>query len=97
MDYNTDLLKRCTDCLTDELPVLRKMTGLTQENLGQIIGVSRQTIANIENQKRQMKWSTFLALMFIFSLSGESSAYLKTLNIPYDDLKQWICDIREDK
>lgn len=97
MNYNTDLLKGCTDCLTDELPVLRKMTGLTQENLGQIIGVSRQTIAGIENKKRQMKWPTFLALMFIFSLDGESAAYLKTLDIPYDDLKQWIRNIREVK
>ena len=33
MDYSKDILKQCTECLTKELPVLRKMNNLTQKKL----------------------------------------------------------------
>ena len=46
---NNELFEKCTECLKKELPVLRKMAGLTQKDLGEILGVSRQTITNIEN------------------------------------------------
>lgn len=94
MDYSKDILKQCTECLTKELPVLRKMNNLTQKKLGEIIGVSRQTITNIENKKTEMKWSQFLALMFIFSLDHNSSEYLKRINIPYEELKKWLYEKR---
>lgn len=55
MNKNKELVDSCTDCLTKELPVLRKMAGLTQKDMGEILGVSRQTITNIESGTRKMK------------------------------------------
>ena len=31
-----ELFDTCTDCLSKELPVLRKMAGLTQQDLGDL-------------------------------------------------------------
>ena len=56
MHKKEELLKRCTEILSKELPVLRKINNLTQKDLGDIIGVSRQTVTNIESGKSEMKW-----------------------------------------
>lgn len=98
MENNIDeLLKKCERVLTKELPVLRKINGITQKDLGDIIGVSRQTITNIESGKSEMKWCHFLAIMFIFSFDYESSEYLKRLDIPYEELKQWLIDMKGER
>ena len=64
------------------------MTGLTQKDLADILGVSRQTITNIESGSSKMKWSLFLAIIFIFDLDYNTSEYLKTIDIPYTELKE---------
>lgn len=91
-----ELLEICTNCLTKELPVLRKMARLTQKDLGEILDVSRQTITNIESGTGKMKWSTFLATMFIFSLDHSTSEYLKTIDMPYLQLKNWLNEKRRE-
>ena len=98
MEKNSELFEVCTECLTKELPVLRKMAGLTQKDMGDILGVSRQTITNIESGAAKMKWSIFLASMFIFSLDNNTSEYLKTINLPYPMLREWLHEKqREEK
>lgn len=86
--------EQCIQQLTDALPKLRKMNNLTQQDLAEIIGVSRQTITNIENGKTKMQWASFLAIMFIFSLEKNSMDYLTELDIPYDELRNWLIDKR---
>ena len=97
------LISTCTiyilapECLKKELPVLRKMAGLTQKDLGEILGVSRQTITNIENGTGKLKWSLFLAAMFIFSLDHNISKYLKNMDMPYSQLKEWLNEKRKEE
>ena len=55
--------------LTRNLPVLRKMLGLTQSEFADIVGLSRQTVVNIENENQKMKRTTFMAMMYLFSLN----------------------------
>ena len=97
MNKDNELLGRCIDTLTKELPVLRKMTGLTQKDLAGILGVSRQTITNIESGSGRMKWALFLAIMFLFDLDHNTSEYLKTIDIPYKELKEWLINERGEK
>ena len=52
--------------LTEELPVLRAKIGISQGDISNIIGVSRQTYSAIENKKRKMSWNTFLSLVLFF-------------------------------
>lgn len=66
-------------------------------DLGDIIGVSRQTVTNIESGKSEMKWTTFLAIMFVFSLDHSSVEYLRRLDIPYAEIKQWLAEKRGEK
>lgn len=89
-----DVKEKCVKELTEVLPVLRKMNNLTQQDLGEIIGVSRQTITNIESGKAKMQWPVFLSLMFIFSLEKSSQKYLLDLDIPYDEIRQWLFNKR---
>lgn len=42
--------------MTENLPTLRKKLDISQEELSEKIGVSRSTIAGIENKKRTMSW-----------------------------------------
>lgn len=97
MNKNKEMFESCIDCLTKELPVLRKMAGLTQKDMGEILGVSRQTITNIESGASKMKWSIFLASMFVFSLNHNTSAYLRTINLTYSQLKDWLHEKQGEK
>lgn len=98
MNKNEELFEFCTYCLSKELPVLRKKAGLTQTDMGEILGVSRQTITNIESGTSKMKWPIFLASMLIFSLNHNTSGYLKTIDLPYPQLKDWLHEKqREEK
>ena len=51
--------------LTELLPLLRTRLGVTQEELGNISGVSRVTISQIESGRAKMNWLHFSALMMI--------------------------------
>ena len=50
--------EKLIDNMTDNLPMLRTRLGMTQEELAEIIGVSRSTVLSIENKKRDMTWNT---------------------------------------
>jgi DNA-binding XRE family transcriptional regulator len=52
--------------LTDELKVLRAKAEISQQELAEKIGVSRQTYGVIESKKQKMTWNTFLSLLFLF-------------------------------
>ena len=67
--------------MTENLPMLRKRLGLTQEEIADKIGVSRSTVIAIENNKREMTWNTFLSLM-LFIINGS------ILRIKYPDLNR---------
>lgn len=46
--------------------MLRAKARVSQEEIAEKIGISRQTYSSIETGKRDMSWTTFLALMAFF-------------------------------
>ena len=54
----------CTQ-LTAILPEIRSRLGMTQEELGNVSGVSRVTISQIESGRANMNWLHFTALLMI--------------------------------
>lgn len=48
------------------LPSLRKIAGWTAEELGKRLGVTKQTISNLENKKVNMTKMQYIALRVIF-------------------------------
>lgn len=58
--------------LTGRLSIFRAAIGISQGELAECIGVSRQTYCSLEQCKRQMSWGTFLSL-FLFFISNEET------------------------
>lgn len=76
--------------LTANLPVLRTMLHLSQSDLAKLLGMSRQQIVAIENKKRKMTWSTFLAAVLIFKSNEETNQLLSVFGIYTDELEEFI-------
>lgn len=76
-DYKT----ASTSILCDNLASLRARIGITQEELANVIGVSRQTYYAIETGTRKMTWAIYLALVFFFNSVEETAEMLKELRI----------------
>lgn len=67
--------------LTDELPVLRSTINITQEDLAEAVGISRQTYNAIEGGKRKMSWNTYLALLMFFDYNPRTHIMIRRLEI----------------
>lgn len=76
--------------MTENLVVLRAKLGITQAELADIAGMSRQTILAIEKKQRTMTWNTFLSLLFIFSVNKDTAALLNLFEILTDELTEYI-------
>lgn len=74
------------DCMVDYLPILRDKTGISQEALSKLIGISRQTYVGIESGKKRMSWKTCLALLFFFSYNSRTSNFIVEKNIFTNEL-----------
>lgn len=48
--------------LTQSLPSIRKIAGWSSEELGDLIGVTKQTISNIETRKSKMSKTQYIAI-----------------------------------
>lgn len=65
--------------MTYDLPVLRARLRISQEELATKIGVSRQTYNAIETGKKEMPWTTFMALVAVFQNNTETLKMLRTI------------------
>ncbi|MBF4694932.1 helix-turn-helix transcriptional regulator [Fusibacter ferrireducens] len=59
--------------LQDSLSVIRKIAGWTMEDLGEKIGVTKQTISNLENQKTQMNLTQYIAIRAVFDFEIQNN------------------------
>lgn len=72
--------------MADNLPVLRAKLSLSQEQLGQTIGMSRGAIVSIEKKKRSMTWPTYLALVLVFSKNKDTAKLMEAFEIYNEEL-----------
>lgn len=78
---NTNDCKRVlVSKLTYELPVLRARLGISQAELATTIGISRQTYNSIETGKRDMPWTTFMALIAVFQNNDETRKMINSID-----------------
>lgn len=87
---NEEEKKRLVDNMAENLPILRKKLEMTQEELANLIGVSRSTIMAVENLKREMTWNMFLSLILIFTKNKDTDVLLNVLEIYTDELNNFI-------
>lgn len=78
------------DNMVTNLPALRRVLGVSQAKLGEMVGLNRSTIAAIENRKRKLSWDTFLALLLIFIKSPATDKLLNAMEIYTDEFNVFI-------
>lgn len=69
-----------TELLRNELPVLRAKARVSQSEIAEKIGISRQTYSSIETGKREMSWTTFLALIAYFQNNENTKKMISEIN-----------------
>lgn len=81
--------------LTEALPMLRAKANITQENLANLIGVSRQTYSSLESKKKPMSWSTYLSLIFVYDSMSETNSIIRKLEIRPEELVEQLSNPKE--
>ena len=71
---------RLMQSMTEQLPTLRARLGISQSELAERAGISRQTLSNIETRKRPMSWITFMALLAFFENNKDSLSQLSLID-----------------
>ena len=82
--------KKLMETLTNELKVLRAKVGITQQELADRLGVSRQTYGMIENKAQDMTWSNFLALTFLFKNNEDTAKILEWTGAYTPELERYL-------
>lgn len=67
--------------LSPNLSVLRTKAEISQEELANLIGVSRQTYSAIERKIRKMAWSTYLSLILFYDHNQRTHEMIRQLAI----------------
>lgn len=74
--------------MASNLSTLREKAKLTQDELADRLGLSRQTISAIENEKRDMQWSTFSVLIMFFVTNKEIRQIMVAMGIVNDSVEK---------
>ncbi|MCQ2465065.1 MAG: helix-turn-helix domain-containing protein [Oscillospiraceae bacterium] len=72
--------------MVENLTVLRAKLGVTQAELAELAGISRQTILAVEKQQRGMTWNMYLALLYIFTANPGTAPLIELFQIRTDEL-----------
>lgn len=77
--------------LSSELSTLRGAVKASQEEMANIIGISRQTYSAIESKKRPMSWNTYMSLILFFDYNPSSHDRIRQLGVfPYKLDECWL-------
>lgn len=67
--------------LSPNLPILRTQANISQEELANLIGISRQTYSAIERNMRKMSWSTYLGLVLFYDHNKKTHQLMRHLSL----------------
>lgn len=73
--------EKLLEIMTENLPALRAKIGLSQDEVSNIIGISRQTYCAIETHKRKMSWNTFMSLLFLFWYNEKTKILVSAIGV----------------
>jgi DNA-binding XRE family transcriptional regulator len=74
--------------MASNLPTLRTKANISQGELADRLGFSRQTISAVENGKREMQWNVFSAVVPLFSKNIEIYQLMVVMGIINDDVEK---------
>ena len=67
--------------LGEHLRKLRAISGLTQGDLENLSGISKERISRIENGAFIMRWSQFVNFIMVFTMNANTKEYLVAVKI----------------
>lgn len=73
---STKPIMECIEFLTGELNSLRNELNLTQKDFADIIGISRQSVIDLEHQNRKITKAILIAMISFFSLQSSTAHML---------------------
>lgn len=73
---NNSGIMECISLICDMLPKLRNTLNFTQEDFSKVIGVSRQSVINMEHKEKKLTKSIVIAIIAFFSLRPETARKL---------------------
>ena len=59
------------EILAKRLPLIRKEMNISQTELGEKVGLSRQTISSIERGTSELSWNNYLAIMMFLNANKD--------------------------
>ena len=74
----------------NELKVLRAKVQISQKDLAERLGISRQTYVAIENKKQKMTWQHFIALLLLFRSNDDTAKMIDWIGAYPPELEQYI-------
>ncbi len=75
-----------------ELTTLRTKAGISQDDLSNVIGVSRQTYGSIERGTQRLTWNTYLSLIYFYDSNKSTRDMLRGIT----DFPKRFYDILND-
>lgn len=84
--------QRFVNALSANLAPLRAKVGISQAELANLIGVSRQTYSAVECGKRAMSWSVYLTLILFFDYNKATHRMLRSVSAFPDELVERFND-----
>ena len=79
MDKQLEQRQKQINRLQENLSSIRKIAGWTAEVLGNKIGVTKQTISNLENKKTPMNFTQYIAIRSVLDAEIEQNKENKVL------------------
>lgn len=78
--------EKLISALTPELMILRAKAEISQGELANLIGVSRQTYGAIERGARRMTWNTYLSIILFYDYNNTTHDFIRDIRIFPDGL-----------
>ena len=89
-ELNEARKEQLIDILTNELKVLRAKAEISQQELANRMGVSRQTYGIIETKKQRMTWNHFMALLLLFRSNAGTADIIDRIGVCPPELERYI-------
>ena len=82
--------EKLVSLMSNNLQILRLKVDVSQEELADILGVTRQTISALETGQRNMSWTIFLALVLLFLKNKDTKHLMIALGIYTKELNEYL-------
>lgn len=69
------------DILVHHLPRIRELLGITQAELGDLCGLSRARISQLESGRSRMRWGQWMAIMYLCTVNRRTKDFLYINNL----------------